>query len=603
METNQNNGPMSNGMGIPQQVPTSVYVQQMRAETIEAQQRKRAEAEKLKHAEAVRIFGLIGLPSFVYAIIYTFCLYNNYEGITFPLFAVASIAMVGLMYKRLRQQKIEKKGNRFYAAALVILGILKFTSANGLLQIFDMLAFFFIMCAFLIHNFYPGDEWSAIVSFIEKIFDLISGTISRFFYPASDMIHFGKEKLSEIKNKSNHKTKIFTEAMIGLAIAVPLLCVVIILLSSADAVFGKVIKKILMGGITYTPIYFYNTISVIFMTLFVFWTGYCLFSFLDRPKAEGKKKDRQIGSSVIAITVTSLLTFVYLVFCLIQISYVITGNMELPRGYTYAEYAHEGYNQLLFLSAMNLVIVLAAEYCFRKHRILNAVLSVFCACTYIMMMSCVARMMMYIETYALTMTRLLVLWSVIVLAVSLTIILLHIFIPEINVFRSCFVAVIGLYLVFAGIHPDYWIASYNISMMQDEIPQELIANADNQYRNAYKIYLYVKKETKEDENFRDDFSYLMDLSEDAVPAIMKDPALSGYYRFYRYEMNDYTYEDYFSNDYDYRDDYDYIDNYDYDDDFDYSDVHDYSDEQIEKSFLEKARTFNVSKTIAAELLK
>ena len=56
--------------------------------------------------------------------------------------------------------------------------------------------------------------------------------------------------------------------------------------------------------------------------------------------------DKRTGEPVLAITVTSILSVIYLLFCAVQIIYLFTGSMELPIGYSYAAYAREGFFQL-----------------------------------------------------------------------------------------------------------------------------------------------------------------------------------------------------------------------------------------------------------------
>ena len=56
-----------------------------------------------------------------------------------------------------------------------------------------------------------------------------------------------------------------------------------------------------------------------------------------------------------------------MVLCLVSVSYthlfgLFLGKMQLPEGYTYAQYAREGFFQLLAVSILNLILVLAVSY-------------------------------------------------------------------------------------------------------------------------------------------------------------------------------------------------------------------------------------------------
>ena len=87
-------------------------------------------------------------------------------------------------------------------------------------------------------------------------------------------------------------------------------------------------------------------------------------------------------------------------------------------------------------------------------------------CTYIMIASSAARMILYISAYDLTFLRVFVLWFLAALTVCLTAVCAGILNPKVPVFRISLGAVAVLFLAFALAHPDYWIARYNVSAYQ-----------------------------------------------------------------------------------------------------------------------------------------
>ena len=50
--------------------------------------------EEIKTMEFTKLAGLCG----IYAVFYTFCLYKNYSGITYPLFAIGSNKAGAVLY-------------------------------------------------------------------------------------------------------------------------------------------------------------------------------------------------------------------------------------------------------------------------------------------------------------------------------------------------------------------------------------------------------------------------------------------------------------------------------------------------------------------------
>lgn len=165
---------------------------------------------------------------------------------------------------------------------------------------------------------------------------------------------------------------------------------------------------------------------------------------------------------IIAITFTSILTLVYLCFSVIQIVYLFIGNMQLPNNYTYAQYAREGFFQLLFVCIINLILVLFCMSHYRDNKILKGILTVICGCTYIMIASSTLRMLMYIGEYHLTFLRVFVLLSLLVLFLCLTGVVISIFKPTFKLFTYMLVIVSVCYIAFSLSKPDTYIAAYNI---------------------------------------------------------------------------------------------------------------------------------------------
>ncbi len=172
---------------------------------------------------------------------------------------------------------------------------------------------------------------------------------------------------------------------------------------------------------------------------------------------------------MIAVTFLSMVTVVYLLFCGIQVLFLFTGGRLLPEGYTYAEYARQGFFQLLFVCICNLALVLFCLAVFQRHRVLRILLLVFSGCTYIMIASSAYRMLLYISTYHLSFLRVLVLWFLAMLAVLMAGVVLEIREESFQLFGYCMAVVTVFYLVFSFGRVDALVASYNIAQLGDGI--------------------------------------------------------------------------------------------------------------------------------------
>ena len=131
----------------------------------------------------------------------------------------------------------------------------------------------------------------------------------------------------------------------------------------------------------------------------------------------------KIAPSVTVIAATLPLLFVYLVFFVSQWKYYVSGfTGVLPQGFSYAEYAREGFFQLCSVSVINLVITAVVILFMQRQgsgstlvrRLICILFSLF---TLVLIATALAKMGMYIESYGLTQKRVYASWLMLVLAV------------------------------------------------------------------------------------------------------------------------------------------------------------------------------------------
>ncbi|MBQ2467955.1 MAG: DUF4173 domain-containing protein, partial [Lachnospiraceae bacterium] len=270
--------------------------------------------------------------------------------------------------------------------------------------------------------------------------------------PVVDAMAFSKEE-------KNEKTKTLAAVVVGLLLAVPLLAVVVSLLASADIVFLDVLHRVFRLSLLD-----WFLIAVTFCCGFV--ASYSGMAAIGAHRVKEEVKDVKRYPAIVAITTLSLVTVVYLLFSVIQIVYLFLGNMVLPEDYTYAEYAREGFFQLLVVCILNVIIVLVVSKHFQQHVVLKGLLLLISACTYIMGASAFLRMLMYIDAYHLTRKRILVLWALVTIGLLLVGIVIGIFREGFPLLRYGMTVFCLCYLVLAFSHMDYYIADYNIRQMQ-----------------------------------------------------------------------------------------------------------------------------------------
>lgn len=475
-----------------------VYGQELRER--QEQIRERQEQERQRGAA---IFGGLAAASLVYTIIYTFCMYKNVSGITAPVWVFATIGYVNVVFRMFGISR--KRGSIFIMTVMGLLGISCFLTGNEWIIWLNDMAVFLLLVALLLHNFGVDENWD-IGKYLGEITVAVFGAVGCIGKPFSDGNVYFKSRQQESKGRGRY-------IAVGIGIAIPCVLFLGLLLATADMVFANMLEDFFSMFRFPTKLF-----GILFMLLFGFFSSYCGVRFVESHAGAVTVTDKKRGEPLIAITVTFMIALLYLLFCGIQIGYLFVGNMQLPKGVTYAEYARSGFFQLLFVCVLNLILVLAIKKYFRENRFLNALLLVISGCTFVMTASSAWRMILYIKAYQLTFLRVAVLVALFAIALLLAGIVAMILRPEFPLLRYGLAVVCVVYLAFSFSHVDYFIASYNLSHANAVEActgdAGLYGNATDAevYSGDTELYGNVVEQTA-------DYGYIYTLSTDAAPAI------------------------------------------------------------------------------------
>ncbi|MCM1187439.1 MAG: DUF4173 domain-containing protein [Lachnoclostridium sp.] len=436
-----------------------------------------------------RNFPFFGGVTLVYAIFYAFCMFRNGSGVTFPFFMAGS-----LLYLCFSLSKLEislKKGSWFYMISVMLLAVSTFCTDDGRIIFFNKLGIFLLMISLMLQQFFDTSQWK-FGKYMGAILELIFAGMGELGRPFSDASVY-------MAQKEKKKDSKFWYMVLGVIIALPLLLVVWLLLNSADAVFRDMSSR-LFGHINLQTIF-----SIAFRICFLYLATYLLTAYLCKHEIKEEVKDKRNGEPVLAITVTGMLSALYLVFSVIQIAGLFLGKMQLPEGYTYASYAREGFFQLLAVSILNLIIVLVAMSFFKESRLLKAVLTVMSFCTFIMIASSALRMIIYIKYYYMTFLRILVLWGLGLLFFLFLGVVANIFAEKFPLFCYSMVVVTVLYLALSFSHPDYIIAKINVANAPKGESTKITRTEDDFFQSSTLYH---------------DYTYLSRLNADAAPVLI-----------------------------------------------------------------------------------
>ncbi|UCC72789.1 MAG: DUF4173 domain-containing protein [Gemmatimonadota bacterium] len=213
-------------------------------------------------------------------------------------------------------------------------------------------------------------------------------------------------------------------AVVGLLIAFPLLFIFGGLLMAADAVFEDFVTRAL--DFDFATILSHAALSAFFTWIVC---GY-LFLILKARKpllADSLKVDRPgLGLVEIALPL-ALIDLLFLTFVVVQLRYLF-GDAALVQetvGLSYAEYARRGFFELVTVAALVLPLLLLADWVLlnterRSRHIFRALAGVQLLLLFVIMISALQRMNLYVDAYGLTELRLyssaLMIWLGIVFA-------------------------------------------------------------------------------------------------------------------------------------------------------------------------------------------
>lgn len=438
-------------------------------------------------------YSFFGGVSILYALFFTFCLYKNMSGITYPFFVAGTLFFFYLCTEK--SGVPWKGGSGFYTVSILLLGISVFLTDNSFIIFTTQAGITLLLLCLMLHQYLDDSKWD-FYKYLVSIGQCLLETIACLGHPVSDGNAWFRDR--EKKGKSAKGRYV----LLGIVILIPLLAVILSLLVSADAVFRYLAERMLQR------INLWDITGITCMSVAVFFGIYSFIAMLNKGVIREACTERKRYEPVLAITVTSVLAVIYLIFCGIQVCFLFSGqrSLILPEGYTYASYAREGFFQLLWVCIINLIIVLTCMTCFGENRLLKGILTVISACTYVLVASSACRMILYISVYRLTFLRILVLWALAVIAVMLAGVIRAIFSPRFPLFRYLMVSATVLYILLAFARPDYWTARYNMTFVKENRAQaeEEAALYDDIHRgNA----------------LHGDYDYLSGLSADAAPVL------------------------------------------------------------------------------------
>lgn len=285
------------------------------------------------------------------------------------------------------------------------------------------------------------------------------------------------------KNKGSSKINSQKKHILtGLLISIPLLFIILSLLSSADMVFNYYIRNI-------TTIFDNINIEKIASDIFVvFIIALYVFCYVWTFRKNKEAKAGTAGETfklepVTIITIIAMLDILYLIFTVIQFSYLYGGMKNgLPAGLSYAEYARSGFFQLAALTFINFILLIACRSFMKKD---NKILTVLCNITFTLLIlftlnilySASFKLSLYENSYGLTYLRVFVHLFMLLLLILSIASLIGIWYTKLPLVKAIIIISITFYTAVNYMNIDGFIAKKNIASGKLDI-QYLITLSD-----------------------------------------------------------------------------------------------------------------------------
>jgi len=424
--------------------------------------------------------------------LFDFLFWNIKPGINFAIFVTT--CMVVAFYLLLSD------GLRPNRTSLMLLPLLGFFAAVTFIRAEPMTTFlaytFTILMMTLLAVSYLGGRWVlyTLADYVSKPLQLFGSIVGR---PIMFITDIRKEQAEAGAQPTKRN---IWPVVRGIAIALPIIAIFASLLASADVVFGQRLEDLIKWfNIENLP-------ELIFRFVYIIIIGYAFAGVV--LHAATQSKDEKLSAQLIppflgyveANIVLGSVVALFAVFVVIQFQYFFGGTTNIHvDGYTYAEYARRGFGELVTVAFFALLMLLVLSAITKRdtetqRRVFSGLGVALVALLLVMLFSAFKRLGLYEEVYGFsrlrTYTHVFLIWLGLLLIVTIALEILR----KEHIFTfAMLIASLGFAISLPILNVDAFIVNQNIQ-------REIHAEA-NDSTNL-------------------DAEYFLDLSDDAVPALV-----------------------------------------------------------------------------------
>lgn len=269
------------------------------------------------------------------------------------IFALIFLAAIFLLNK-MHTPNISLKKSWWIIALIVFFAVMPSLRANLLINFLNICATLGLLMLFS----YQANSTPAFLMRLRDYFVLAVFVPFRMLRSALSTVSHVTHVQSTVGRRD-----VLIRIMKGAVMAVPILIIFGILFSQADLAFSQFVSGLVNITISEHTIQYCIVLGIVFVAALSF------LSYLFSPKQAGPVASSEqvsttvdTGRGIEVLVFLGLISALFLLFIGFQVTYLFGGETNiLDAGFTYAEYARRGFFELLAVTMLSLVVLLAAE--------------------------------------------------------------------------------------------------------------------------------------------------------------------------------------------------------------------------------------------------
>lgn len=347
------------------------------------------------------------------------------------------------------KNKVQNQYTKWLFPVFTVMIIDMFYYNNSMVNFFVPIIFYFLLVIVYITS-------------MHKVHSFYQILIPRFEL-GFESISYVKTILENLFLKKD-ENKVYSRILTALLITLPFLFIFISLLYNADTKFGDFLSTLITFDLNFELKYFFTIPWFFFIYLFLFIYGF------SNHKIRTKIENSNPTDLLIVGIFLTMINILFLSFITFQLPFLFEENY-LPTGATIANFAREGFFQLMTVMGIVVLIFLFIMRRFKNEKLLVILLSTLLVQSMIMGLVSLKKMYLYQSIKGATVMRYYVEWFdyFLLIVLFLSIILLLRKVSFTKFLNTISILALASFCLIISLNVDYLVASHNIKKFKDNV--------------------------------------------------------------------------------------------------------------------------------------